>query len=114
ALEVLEHEGGHAVALLGLEQPQRGHDPAHGGLLLPEGAERSRGRVGPLRQLVLVALEWMAGDEEAERLLLVGEALPFRPVRDLRQPLRGARRPRLRRAEHAEEARLSLLAIPLL
>jgi hypothetical protein len=67
-----------------------------------------------LRELRLVALERVAGDEEPERLLLVGETLAFRPVRDVGQALRRAGGAGLRPAQHAEQAGLALLAVALL
>src|SRR5262245_63885680 len=55
----------------------------------------------------------MAGDEEAERLLLVAEPFAFAPLRRRRHPLH-ARLGRLVRVEHAEEVRLALLGVALL
>jgi hypothetical protein len=113
ALEVLEQEARHAVALLGLDEAQRRHQPAHahfaGSGLLRQGSRRG---ARPLRELGAVALERVAGDEEAERLLLERQPLGFRPGWRVRHALAAARG-RGRRVRAAEEARLPRLEIAL-
>src|SRR4030095_7008696 len=104
---------GHAIAALGgalaelAHLPQQSHARAH----------RARGHIGgrcraPLTGGVLVALERVAGEIEAEHLLLVAQELLGGPLGDARQRalrLDGRRR----RAGRVEERGLSLLAIAL-
>ena len=117
ALEVLEGEARHAVALLGLDEAQPDDDPAHRDLALGQLRQLARGGGGHLRQLGLEALEGVAGDEEAERLLLVGQPLAFRPVGEVAHPLRrrvGLRRAAARAARAGSTGPVVAVALPLL
>ena len=71
--------------------------------------------VAHLRQLGLEALERVAGDEEAERLLLVGQPLALPASRRGRAAAPAPRpAPRPAAAEQPEQAGLALLAVALL
>src|SRR5262249_52037507 len=105
ALLVLEHERGVALALLAVAQADGVDDAAQADARSALGASRPggrRGQLGALRaerahrdvgeaaQVGLVAIEGMAGDEEAQRLALARELVVRRPRLDVRR--RGRRR----------------------
>src|SRR5262249_45390124 len=77
--QVFQGDPGHPLPGLGWAFPQRDHNPSHGGpFLAARLLDRSgRTRVAPKPFLVLV--QRMAGDVEANRLLLVGEPLLLGP-----------------------------------
>src|SRR6185436_12390765 len=81
AFQVLEDEGGHPLALAGLDGAQAGDDRPHAHVATVDDLQQAAGGGGgPLLELAPEALQGMTGDEESEGLLLEGQPLALAPL----------------------------------